>query len=167
MPEHYFSSQRYNPIQYSEQLIVQYSRHIRTLYKNGARKMAIFGVGNVGCVLAEVVRFRPETLCVESMNTAVTLFNNRLDILVHKLNNELPGSQFIFINAQAIEVGPQQGITILDKPCCTLREDFQCKEFSIPCNNRSSYLFWDGFHPTEAVNRVVGTSAFKALKHIL
>ncbi|KAH9605007.1 hypothetical protein KSS87_019187, partial [Heliosperma pusillum] len=163
VPEYYNSSRQYNPHQFADRLIAQYSRQLTTLYKNGARKMAVFGLGMVGCTLGEIVRFRPKELCVDSMNTAVTLFNNRLEILLHRLNNKLPGSKFSFINVQTIEVGPQQGITVLDKPCCILREDFQCKESSTPCSDRSSHFFWDGFHPTEAVNRVTGAAAFQAL----
>ncbi|XP_074308000.1 GDSL esterase/lipase At4g18970-like [Silene latifolia] len=168
--EHYNSSRQYKTRQFSEQLIAEYSSQITTLYKNGARKMAVFGLGKVGCTLGEIVRFRPKTLCVDSINSAVTLFNNRLETLLHSLNKKLPGSKFSFINMQAIEVGPQQGITVFDKPCCILREDFQCKESSYsstPCSDRSTHYFWDGFHPTEAVNRVTGAAVFQALTHIL
>lgn len=164
MPKHYITSRLFNSTDhFADSLIQQYSNRVKTLYKNGARKVALFGLGLIGCSLAEVVRLRPKTLCVNSMNEAVELFNFKLKSLVDNLNRKLPGAKITFINNQAIQLGPSLGFTVINEPCCKVREDFQCKESTSPCQNRNAHIFWDGFHPTEAVNRIVGGRAFKAL----
>ncbi|KAL2931068.1 hypothetical protein RDABS01_036478, partial [Bienertia sinuspersici] len=162
MPEHYKSSQSSNPDQFATSLIDQYRDKLKILYQSGATKVAVFGLGRVGCTLGQVMRNRPKTLCVDKMNDAASLFNSKLQTLVAEMNHKFSNAKFTFINTQAIDIGPQQGITVLDQPCCQLREDFMCKESSPPCNNRNAHYFWDGYHPTEAVCKLVGNRAFKA-----
>lgn len=29
-----------------------------------------------------------------------------------------------------------------------------------PCSNRDQYVFWDPFHPTQAVNKIMASKAF-------
>ncbi|KAK3001107.1 hypothetical protein RJ639_021433 [Escallonia herrerae] len=49
MPQNYPTSRQYTPAQYADVLIQQYSQQIRTLYKYGARKLVLIGVGQIGC----------------------------------------------------------------------------------------------------------------------
>ncbi|KMT03851.1 hypothetical protein BVRB_8g188230 [Beta vulgaris subsp. vulgaris] len=162
MPEHYNSSSKHNPDSYANTLIDQYRDKVKTLYQNGARKVAIFGLGPIGCTLGQVKRNHPWGFCVDSINIAVYLFNIKLRTLVAELNRVFHDAKFTFINIQNMVVGPLEGVFVLNSPCCQLRGDFMCKESSSYCNNRNRYYFWDGYHPTEAVQKIFGARAFHA-----
>ncbi|KAL8170680.1 LOW QUALITY PROTEIN: hypothetical protein V2J09_022484 [Rumex salicifolius] len=51
---------------------------------------------------------------------------------------------------------------VFDASCCTTRSDGQCEADTTPCANRSEYYFWDLFHPTDAVVKVMGAIAYDA-----
>ncbi|XP_074308001.1 GDSL esterase/lipase At5g45670-like [Silene latifolia] len=160
LPQHYRSSSVYNPEQYAEVLIRQYSRQLKKLYAFGARKVAVFGAGSIGCTLAEIYMHGTNgSLCVDSINNAAILFNQKLISLVDRLNSKLPAAQFTYINS----ISSDTGSAIVDNTCCKLREDFQCQESENVCDERGNYIFWDGFHTTEMANIATAEKAFNAI----
>lgn len=65
--------------------------------------MALIGVGQIGCSPNELAQNSPDgTTCVEKINSANRLFNDRLKSLVDELNNNFPDGRFIYINAYGI-----------------------------------------------------------------
>ncbi|EYU22751.1 hypothetical protein MIMGU_mgv11b023116mg [Erythranthe guttata] len=42
---------------------------------------------------------------------------------------------------------------------------YQILPFKIPCPDGNQYIFWDAFHPTEAVNVLFGRMAFNGNKN--
>lgn len=55
------------------------------------------------------------------------------------------------------------GFSVIDRGCCGIgknRGQITCLPFQTPCSNRNEYVFWDAFHPTEAVNVILGKEAF-------
>jgi phospholipase/lecithinase/hemolysin len=164
MPIIYPTSQQYTPEQYADVLIDQYSQQLRVLYNNGARKVALMGVGQVGCSPNELAQHSPDgTTCVSQINGAVDLFNQKLVALVDQFN-ALPGAHFTYINFYGIFQGILRA-TVTNRGCCGVgRNNGQvtCLPFQTPCANRNGYLFWDAFHPTEAANILVARRAYKA-----
>lgn len=75
---------------------------MQTLYSSGARKVAVFGLGKIGCVPAEMV-MNNATECVEEINQAVDLFNTKLVSLVDYFNAKFDGAKFTFINVSAMQ----------------------------------------------------------------
>uniref|UniRef100_J3L415 SGNH hydrolase-type esterase domain-containing protein n=2 Tax=Oryza brachyantha TaxID=4533 RepID=J3L415_ORYBR len=170
MPAFYPTSQQYTPEQYADVLINQYAQQLRTLYNYGARKVALMGVGQVGCSPNELAqRSRNGFTCIERINSAVRMFNRRLVVLVNQFNS-LPGAQFTFINCYGIfesimRTPVAHGLTVTNRGCCGVgRNNGQvtCLPYQTPCANRNEYLFWDAFHPTEAANIFVGRRAYSA-----
>ncbi|KAI3765021.1 hypothetical protein L2E82_15042 [Cichorium intybus] len=163
MPNNYPTSHMYTTDQYAAVLLRQYSQQLTTLYNLGARKIAVFGLGVIGCTPAEIARFgtdgRP---CVNSINNAVNQFNVRLKPLIHQLNNNFSDAKFTFINFTSVSA-PEGDVTLPAKPCCQLRGDGQCVPNSIPCPDRDSTIFYDGFHTTELSNIAVATRAYTGL----
>ncbi|XWS73279.1 hypothetical protein CRYUN_Cryun02cG0114300 [Craigia yunnanensis] len=49
MPEFYNTSRLYTLEEYAVYLIEQYSQQIKTLYNDGLRMIALFGIGSIGC----------------------------------------------------------------------------------------------------------------------
>ncbi|KAL7606148.1 GDSL esterase/lipase At1g29670 [Lactuca sativa] len=163
MPNNYPTSRIYTIDQYAAVLVKQYSKQLTTLYKLGARKIAVFSLGLIGCTPSEIAQFgtdgRP---CVDSINDAVSRLNNRLKPLVDDLNNDLSDARFTFINLTSIST-PPEGVTLPTEPCCQLRADGQCVPNSIPCPNRNLTIFYDGFHTTEIANTAFATRSYTAL----
>ncbi|KAK8937594.1 GDSL esterase/lipase [Platanthera guangdongensis] len=170
MPVVYSTSRQYTPAQYGDVLIEQYSQQIRTLYDNGARKVAVIGVGQVGCSPNELAQQSSDGVtCVETMNSAIQLFNNRLINLVNQFNN-LDGAHFTFINGfgifqDIISHPAANGLTVTNRGCCGVGRNngqITCLPEQTPCANRKEYLFWDAFHPTEAGNILIGRRSYRA-----
>ncbi|CAO2823471.1 unnamed protein product [Amaranthus hypochondriacus] len=162
MPQYYPTRYLYNPHQFSTLLVARYKAQLQVLYNSGARKVAIFGVGQLGCIPAEIA-MNNATQCVQQINQAVELFNSKLISLVDYFNARLPGANFTFINFYAMQsLAPLPPGIITNSTCCKLRSDFQCEAFSEACGNRNLYAFMDGFHPTQIVNQIGATFAFNS-----
>ncbi|KAF7840384.1 GDSL esterase/lipase [Senna tora] len=171
MPRYYSSSRQYTPEQFADVLIQSYAEQLRSLYNYGARKMALFGIGAIGCSPNELAQYSPDgRTCVERINSANRLFNDRLKSLVDQLNNELTDARFTYINSydvfQDIIGNPSSyGFTVTNAGCCGIGRNngqITCLPLQTPCPNRRDHLFWDAFHPTEAANIVVGRRAYSA-----
>ncbi|KAL2252156.1 UNVERIFIED_CONTAM: GDSL esterase/lipase [Sesamum indicum] len=163
MPHVYPTSRLHTPDQFAEILIQQYSQQLRTLHGYGARKIAIFGLGMLGCI----PEYANGTACVDSINSVVRPFNSRLRPLVDTLNTDLPDAQFILIDTSSISAGidlSALGIRVSNAPCCQVSESVGlCIAGKVPCSNRDEYSFWDNFHPTEILNRAVAQRAYTAV----
>ncbi|CAA0823683.1 GDSL esterase/lipase [Striga hermonthica] len=156
----------YSPDEFSKILIKKFSQQLRSLYDTGARKVAVFGVGLLGCVPQELANFPPNgTPCVDFINNGVQFFNMKLPPLIDTLN-DLPNAEFILINTTSISLGDPSlvGIQVTNASCCpTVRSTGLCVPNQVTCNNRDVYVFWDNFHPTDIVNRATSRRAYKKL----
>ncbi|CAA2933790.1 GDSL esterase lipase At1g29670-like [Olea europaea subsp. europaea] len=115
-PQFYSASRLYTPQQFAHFLIQQYSQQLRTLYNYEARKVAIFGVGLTGCLPSVLAMYPPPngSTCVESINDAAALFNNKLKSLVDTFNEDLHGTDFIYININGISRISPRDISALE-----------------------------------------------------
>ncbi|XP_071736124.1 GDSL esterase/lipase At1g29670-like [Rutidosis leptorrhynchoides] len=163
IPKIYTTSLMYNDEQYAAILVQQYSQQLKTLYDLGARKMAVFGLGQIGCTPAEIARFGTNGKpCVEWIDDMVKLFNDKLKTLVEDLNQYYSDARFTFINIRSISA-PQGDLPIPSVPCCPIGQDAQCVVNSSPCLIRALSVFYDGFHPTETANIVIATRSYISL----
>ncbi|KAF8413653.1 hypothetical protein HHK36_001645 [Tetracentron sinense] len=171
MPQIYSTSCRYTPEQYADVLIKQYSKQLRTWYKYGARKVVLIGVSQIGCSPSELAQFSPNgTACVERINRANQLFNIRLKSLVDNFNKNLADAKFIYVNAYGIfqdllENPSSFDFRVTNAGCCGVGRNngqITCLPFQIPCPKRDEYLFWDAYHPTEAVNVIIARRSYSA-----
>ncbi|XP_009757859.1 GDSL esterase/lipase At5g45670-like [Nicotiana sylvestris] len=164
MPETYPSSHLYTPSQYATALIEQYSQHLRTLYEDGARKVALFGLGRIGCIPDELQKHNTRR-CVSSTNDAIQLFNSNLKSLVDNLNTNFPDAKFTYINMYSIS-SIIDTFSVLNRPCCEVSETMpegQCVPGETPCLLRGIYFFYDNFHPTETANMIATNRAYNSL----
>ncbi|XP_030456302.2 GDSL esterase/lipase At5g45670-like [Syzygium oleosum] len=163
MPNIYTTSELYMPEQYADVLIEQYRQQLKTLYSHGARKVVIFGLSVIGCAPAIISTFGTNgSLCVDKINSAVLLFNNRLKPLVDELNCNLADAKFTYIDFFGISMAGLPALRLVSSACCKVRDDM-CIPFETPCRIRLLHAFYDGFHPTEMVNLMFGARAYKAL----
>ncbi|KAK9153178.1 hypothetical protein Sjap_000658 [Stephania japonica] len=171
MPLFYSSSRLYTPEQFADILIQQYSQQLRTIYDYGARKVALIGLGQIGCSPSSISMFSPDSSqCVERINYANRLFNDRLRSLVDDINNNLPGAKFTYINSYDIgndilRNPSSYGFTVTNRGCCGLGRNngqITCLPLQIPCQNRDQHFFWDAFHPSAAANIIIGRRSYSA-----
>ncbi|KAK7848525.1 GDSL esterase/lipase At1g29670 [Quercus suber] len=164
MPQNYTTSQNYTSEQYAEALITQYGNQIKILHSYGARKVAIFGVGPIGCTpFAITSQGTNGSLCVDKFNLDAQLFNKKLVSLVDQLNKELTDAKFIYVDSFGIGSGDPSlaGFKVANVGCCPVNEIGQCICSKTPCQNRSEYTFWDSFHPTEAANKIYAARSYQ------
>ncbi|XP_038995644.1 GDSL esterase/lipase At1g29670-like [Hibiscus syriacus] len=171
MPLFYSTSRRYNPEQYADVLIQQYTQQLQALYNYGARKFVLIGLGQIGCSPNELAQnSRDGTTCVERINAANRIFNNKLKALVDQFNNNDSDAKFIYIDVygifQDITSNPSAfGFRVTNAGCCGVGRNngqITCLPLQRPCSNRNEYLFWDAFHPTQAANVIIGRRSYSA-----
>lgn len=54
---------------------------------------------------------------------------------------------------------------MIDKGCCGVGRNngqITCLPLQTPCADRTSYLFWDAFHPTEVANVIYAKKAYNS-----
>ncbi|KAK4564890.1 hypothetical protein RGQ29_006800 [Quercus rubra] len=167
LPMFYPTSQQYTPEQYAKLLIQQLTQQLMTLYRYGARKVVLYGLGQLGSIpavlsLCGII----SSSCEDSLNKVVQLFNDRLISLVADLNKNLWKAKFILVNTTSMEYASStfQGSTVTNASCCELLGfgQFQCSPSGYVCHNRSQYMFWDAVHPTEAAYEFYMGRAYRA-----
>ncbi|KAL5559833.1 hypothetical protein UlMin_036044 [Ulmus minor] len=163
----YPTRNQYNAPQFADLLVQQYSQQLTRLYNLGARKFVIAGLGLMGCI-PSILAQNPAGRCSEEVNQLVLPFNSNVKTMMNNLQTNLPGSHFVFIDTarmfqDILSNSRSYGFSVINRGCCGIgrnRGQITCLPFQTPCPNRDQYVFWDAFHPTAAVNVLMGRSAF-------
>ncbi|GMI72354.1 hypothetical protein like AT3G50400 [Hibiscus trionum] len=154
---------------YTDEMISNFKSQITRLYNMDARKFAVVSVSKVGRIPFEMDTHICGQGCVDSVNNLAMLFNSKLKSLLGDLSNSLPGSIFVYVDNDAITEDiinnyRSYGFERMDYACCEVigRHGglLPCMEVSRVCSDRSKYVFWDPFHPSESAVLI-------ARKHIL
>ncbi|XP_047340369.1 GDSL esterase/lipase At1g29660-like [Impatiens glandulifera] len=164
-PAYYSSSKMYTPDQFADRLINQYTLQLLSLYILGARKVAVFGPGLVGCTPAEIAVYGANASgCVDFINNDVQLFNDRLQPLVNYLNSHLIDAKYTYINiAQISSSSSSGGVNPINIPCCSVNNIGFCVPNSVPCPLRNESTFFDAFHTTTIANSFIGGRCYNAI----
>ncbi|KAG6598965.1 GDSL esterase/lipase, partial [Cucurbita argyrosperma subsp. sororia] len=166
MPKFYKTSAQYTPQQFATVLNNQLYTELKVLYEQGARKVAVFGVGSIGCTPYARANFENKGGgCVDKINNAIQLFNDGLKALVRQFNTKMAGAKFTYIDVFKISsTSPAtSGRMVLNAPCCEVDAgQVQCTRLGRICANRMEYMFWDAVHPTEVGISALASRAFKA-----
>ncbi|MED6118930.1 hypothetical protein PIB30_007435 [Stylosanthes scabra] len=166
----YSSSFLHDPTTYADILIKQYKTHNLSLHDLGLRKFLPIAIGPLGCIPNQIFRgFFRTGACKDEVNAMVILFNDRLKFLVDELNTQYNGSSiFVYGNTfaalmQIIQDPIPYGFVTTNRACCGIGRYggmISCLPYFIPCSNRDQHVFWDAFHPSEAVDRILALKAF-------
>ncbi|KAK8629993.1 hypothetical protein V6N13_078807 [Hibiscus sabdariffa] len=154
---------------YTDEMVSNFKSQLIRLYNMDARKFAVTGVSKVGRIPFEIDIHICGQDCVGSVNNLAKLFNSKLKSLLEDLSNSLTGSVFVYVNLDAltediINNSRSYGFEKIDYACCEVigRHGglLPCMQMSRVCSDRTKYVFWDPFHPTESTVLI-------ASKHIL
>ncbi|XAR55659.1 Triacylglycerol lipase [Bertholletia excelsa] len=163
----YPSRSQFSSHQYADYLVRHYTQQLTRLYKLGARKFVVAGIGVMGCI-PSILAQSQSGRCSEQVNQLVLPFNANVKTMIGNLTSVLPASRFVYLDVRGMFLDilsnhSSYGFKVVDKGCCGIgrnRGQISCLPFQIPCENRKEYVFWDAFHPTEAVNIIMGKKAF-------
>ncbi|KAL5776268.1 hypothetical protein ACOSP7_009194 [Xanthoceras sorbifolium] len=163
----YATRNQYNGQQFAQLLVQEYQLQLTSLYNLGARKFVLAGLGRMGCI-PSILAQSAVGRCSEEVNQLVMPFNANVKTMINNLNTNLPGARFIFIDIahmfeDLLTNYRSYGFSVIDRGCCGIgrnRGQITCLPMQTPCPNRDQYVFWDAFHPTEAVNVMFARKAF-------
>ncbi|KNA21991.1 hypothetical protein SOVF_038030 [Spinacia oleracea] len=155
----------YSPEAFSNVLVQQFAQLVRKLYWVGARKVGVTSLPPLGCLPAAITIFGEDSNeCVEHINKDAITFNNMLNSTAELLQTQLTNLTLVVFDIyqplyQLVTKPQDNGFIEGRKACCgtgLLETSYLCNAKSPgTCNNASEYVFWDGFHPTEATNRIL------------
>ncbi|KAI3959301.1 hypothetical protein MKW98_018891 [Papaver atlanticum] len=160
-----------SPETFVNQMIGRFNVQLRRLYDMGARRIIVVNVGPLGCIPDQRDK-NPlaGNSCVDFPNQLAILFNKKLKTLIMDLNSDLAQSKFLYadiysIVSDIIRNYQSYGFENSDSACCRLAGRFgglvPCLPPSVVCPNRSKYVFWDSFHPTDATNVIIAKRLFE------
>ncbi|KAJ4821888.1 GDSL esterase/lipase 6 [Turnera subulata] len=166
-----------NPDAYVQAMLAQVANVTEQLYKLGARRIALFSLGPVGCVPARaLLPDAPTNQCFEKMNLMVQKYNKGLESLVTSIPVKYPGAVGVYgavydIVRRFQSVPARYGFSDVNNACCgdgTLGGLIQCgREGYKICQNPEKYLFWDYFHPTEHTYKLISKALWAGKTSII
>ncbi|KAF6143381.1 hypothetical protein GIB67_001325 [Kingdonia uniflora] len=154
-----------SPESFVNMLISRYRIQLTRLYNLGARKVIVANVGSIGCIpYQRDVNPATGDACVSFPNQLAVLFNERLRPLVMELSSNLAGSKFVYADVYNIVSDIILNFRSYDfenpsSACCYISGQhgglIPCGPPSKVCINRSKYVFWDAYHPSDASNMII------------
>ncbi|CAA3023787.1 GDSL esterase lipase 7-like [Olea europaea subsp. europaea] len=161
-------SPRFSGQNFTHILVNQMTNAIRNLYANDARKIVCAGILPLGCAPRMLSMNVDRRGCASEVNMLVSEYNTRLEEKIVALNAELSGAHIIFCDVYRAIMefvnNPQNyGVKDVHNACCGLGRHHGmtgCLSTDMACNQSSSYVWWDLYNPTPAVNSLLANSAW-------
>ncbi|KAK1363404.1 GDSL esterase/lipase [Heracleum sosnowskyi] len=168
----YRDSWTYNDEGFIDYLMETLGAQLRVLHKLGARQLMVFGLGPMGCIpLQRVLSISGSGECQEKTNNLALSFNKAANNLLEDLSKNLPNASYRFgdgydVVNNVIKNPSKYGFENSDSPCCSfgrIRPALTCVPASTLCKDRSKYLFWDEYHPSDSANELIADEIIKRL----
>ncbi|XP_022724492.1 GDSL esterase/lipase At4g16230-like [Durio zibethinus] len=149
---------------YLDHLMSKFKAQLTGLYDLDARKIIVTNAPMVGCTPFERDLHSSGDGCVDFLNELAKLYNIRLKSLLRELTTNLSGSTFVYLDTYAMSENILQnyrsyGFENAEIACCQAVGQHgglvPCGSFSRVCPDRTKYVFWDPFHPTDSVNLIM------------
>ncbi|XP_076910486.1 GDSL esterase/lipase At5g55050-like [Bidens hawaiensis] len=165
------ASKKYTPQQYVDLMGSTLIQYMKRLYSMGARKFMVTGVGMIGCS-PEQRKHSATGECKDEANYWSKKYNNGLTVLLQNLKSELSDINYSYFDTygamnNVIQNPQAHGINNIKDACCgggKMKADLPCIPSATYCSNRSDHLFWDRFHPTEAISSLISDLFYKGPK---
>ncbi|KAG2609409.1 hypothetical protein PVAP13_4KG036700 [Panicum virgatum] len=166
-------SRRYDVARYCGLLIGIFSDFADKLYKLGARRIGVTSMPPLGCLPASIRLYgEGHGGCVARLNRDAETFNRKLNATVEALKGrhaDLKIAIFdIYTPLRKLADAPvEQGFANARGTCCRTGKAktrvYLCNPTTAgTCRNASSYVFFDGVHPSEAANVFMAESMVEA-----
>ncbi|XP_075102727.1 GDSL esterase/lipase At5g08460-like [Nicotiana tabacum] len=162
----------YLPWSFNQFLAQTMKQEIKNLYNANVRKVVVMGLAPIGCAPYYLWLYHSKNgQCVETINDMILEFNFAVRYIVAELNEELVGATVIFCDAfegsmDIIQNHDRYGFNVTDEACCGLGKYkgwILCISPEMACSNASNHIWWDQFHPTDAVNAILADNVWSGL----
>ncbi|CAN0879985.1 GDSL esterase/lipase At5g03810 [Linum grandiflorum] len=160
------------PDRFSDLLMRSYSSFIQNLYRLGVRRIGVTSLPPLGCLPAAITLFGlGSNQCVERLNRDASSYNQILNRTSQNLVAIMPDLKLVVFDIyqpllNLIGKPSDSGFFEARRACCgtgTLETSVLCNARAMgTCSNATQYVFWDGFHPSEAANEVLAQSLLEA-----
>ncbi|GAA0142871.1 hydrolase [Lithospermum erythrorhizon] len=160
-----FLNKLYSTDQFSDSLLASYAQFVKDLYRLGARRIGVTTLAPLGCLPTVITLFGEGIQdCIQEMNQVAVSFNNKLNSSSQDLQNSLNGLKLVILDIynplyKLIKNPSDNGFVEARRACCgtgLVETAILCNPKSPgTCRNASQYIFWDGFHPTQAANKIL------------
>ncbi|KAK3030676.1 hypothetical protein RJ639_035880 [Escallonia herrerae] len=165
----FFGEDKVSPPMFQDFMVSNLTVHLKRLHELGARKIIVVGVGPLGCIpFVRALHLVPSGKCSAKVNSLIQGYNKKLRDMLNQCNQEMgPETIYVYANSYDIFGGiilnyHKYGFENANDPCCGgYFPPFVCfkgkdaNTSSVLCNDRAKYVFWDAYHPTEAVNLII------------
>ncbi|CAL5051055.1 unnamed protein product [Urochloa decumbens] len=166
-------SRRYNVDQYCDLLVGIFSNFANELYKLGARRIGVTSMPPLGCLPASIRLYgEGRDACVARLNRDAETFNVKLNATVKALKKQHADLKIAILDIytplrKLAEAPAEQGFADVRGTCCRTgtakTRVYLCNPTTAgTCRNASSYVFFDGVHPSEAANAFMAESMVEA-----
>ncbi|KAF3327260.1 GDSL esterase/lipase [Carex littledalei] len=161
------SSPKYRRHKLGPLLVTHMVRAIKDLYYEDARRIAVIGLGPIGCAPHVMLhRSRSSGLdrrnCVVDVNDLVEGYNAILETRLQNLRNDLPNAQILFCDVykgilEIISNPKIYGFENVQDPCCRVGPltGVPCKAKDMACVEPHRHVWWDSYSTTEVVNSLL------------
>ncbi|XP_030476074.1 GDSL esterase/lipase At1g74460-like [Syzygium oleosum] len=164
----YSDSWKYNDESFVDYLTKTLQGQLQLLHSLGARQLMVFGLGPMGCIPLQRV-LSSSGGCQDRANKLALSFNRATSQMLEKLSGKLANASYRFGDAydvvnDVISNPYKYGFNNSDSPCCSfgsIRPALTCVPASTLCQDRSKYVFWDEYHPTDSANQIIAKELIK------
>ncbi|XP_030466908.2 GDSL esterase/lipase At4g16230-like [Syzygium oleosum] len=157
--------------QLMEAIRSNFTVQLTNLYNLGARKFGIISVPPLGCCPAARVENKTERSgCLTELNDYARAFYSTVSALLPSLSSQLHGMIYSLGDAYNMTFTTMKdpkafGFKNIEEACCGkgyLNGEKPCFIYYSPnlCLNRTEYLFWDLYHPTEFASKLAALTLF-------
>ncbi|KAM1128467.1 hypothetical protein ACFX15_037740 [Malus domestica] len=162
----------YLPWGFNQFLASTLRQEIKNLYNINVKKVVVMGLAPIGCAPHYLFQYRvKDGQCIEEINNMVMEFNFVMRYMIEELREELPASNIIFCDVfegsiDIIKNFARYGFNETTDACCGLGEHkgfVMCLSPDMACNDASNHVWWDQFHPTDAVNAILADNVWNGL----
>ncbi|XP_020088379.1 GDSL esterase/lipase 7-like [Ananas comosus] len=159
----------YLPWEFNQLLVNTVKQELKNLYNTNVRKFIVMGLAPIGCTPHYLWQYGSiNGECINEINNLVVEFNYAMRYMVQQLSSELPDAMVTFCDAfegsmDILKNRDRYGFQTTTDACCGLGKYgglIMCLVPEMACSNASNHVWWDEFHPTDAVNRIIADNVW-------
>ncbi|XP_042505976.1 GDSL esterase/lipase At5g08460-like [Macadamia integrifolia] len=162
----------YLPWSFNQFLTSTIKQELKNLYNSNVRKVVVMGLAPLGCAPHYLNQYNSTNGdCVKEINDLIMEFNFAMRYMVKELNQDLVDANITFCDAfegsmDILANHEHYGFEVITDACCGLgmyKGWIMCMSPDMACNNASNHVWWDQFHPTDAVNAILADNVWSGL----